>query len=235
MIANSSSTIIDKRGIHLKVVMENTQDVQQPLEAKAPVTEAVKSGSELQTSKNSLLHLLVQHPWLLFVGALLALLSTTAIAVYSLGYVGSAEREEPEFVQLEAESPINTTPQTTRASNNPISLQIVAAIALSCASGCFVVFLLLNRPKQQQAQKNPHHPQLRWRQRRQKPQEPLPTNNLPVFVPPVPESAQTPPEPEKPTVTVLPPEAEFNKDSKDSLASMMDIRKQTSLSALLRE
>ncbi|PLZ92680.1 hypothetical protein CI593_04180 [Fischerella thermalis CCMEE 5194] len=209
--------------------MENTQDVQQPLEAKAPVTEAVKSGSELQTSKNSLLHLLVQHPWLLFVGALLALLSTTAIAVYSLGYVGSAEREEPEFVQLEAESPINTTPQTTRASNNPISLQMIAAITLSCASGCFIVFLLLNRPK------HLHRPQLRWKQRRQKPQEPLPTNNLAVFVPPVPESSQTPPEAKKPIVTVLPPEAEFNKDGKDSLASMMDIRKQTSLSALLGE
>lgn len=235
MIADSSSTIIDKRGTHLKVVMENTQDVQQPLEAKAPVTEAVKSGSELQTSKNSLLHLLVQHPWLLFVGALLALLSTTAIAVYSLGYVGSAEREEPEFVQLEAESPINTTPQTTKVSNNPISLQMIAAIALSCASGCFVVFLLLNRPKQQKVQKHLYRPQLRWKQRRQKPQEPLPTNNLAVFVPPVPESSQTPPEAEKPIVTVLPPEAEFNKDGKDSLASMMDIRKQTSLSALLRE
>ncbi|WP_315791413.1 hypothetical protein [Fischerella sp. JS2] len=216
--------------------MENTQAVQQPLEAKAPVTEAVKSGSQLQTSKNSLLHLLVQHPWLLFVGALLTLLSTTAIAVYSLGYVGRVEREEPEFVQLEAESPITITPQTTKVSKSPISLQMIAAIAMSCASGCFVVFLWLNRPKQQKVQTNPHRrPQLRWRQRRQEAQEPLPTNNLAVFVPPVPQSSQTPPEPEKPIVTVLPPEAEFNKDGKDSLASMMDIRKQTSLSALLRE
>jgi hypothetical protein len=215
--------------------MENTQHVQQPLEAKAPVNEAVKSGSELQTSKNYLIHLLVQHPWLLFVGVLLALLSSTAIAVYSLGYVGRVEREEPEFIQLDLESPITTTPQTTKVSNSPISLQMIAAIAMSCASGCFVVFLLLNRPTQQQIQQNPHRPQLHWKQGRQKEQEPHPTNNLPVFVPSAPQSDHTSPEPEKPVVTVLPPEAEFNQDAKDSLASMMDIRKQTSLSALLRE
>ncbi|MBW4430682.1 MAG: hypothetical protein KME28_02705 [Pelatocladus maniniholoensis HA4357-MV3] len=215
--------------------MENTQNVQQPLEAKAPINEAVKTGSELQTSKNSLIHLLVQHPWLVFAGVLLALISTVAVALYSLGYVGRVGREEPEFIRLEAELPIATTPQTTKASYSPVSLQMIAAIAISCAGGCFIVFLLLNRLTQEKVQQNPNWVQSRLKQRHQKWLEPSPSNNLPVFVPPAPQSSHTSSEAAKPVVTVLPPEADFNDDSKDSLASMMDLRKQTSLSSLLRE
>ncbi|MCP6762791.1 MAG: hypothetical protein NHB32_29435 [Fischerella sp. CENA71] len=215
--------------------MENTQNVQQPLEAKAPTNKAVKTGSELQTSKNSLIHLLVQHPWLVIAGVLLALISAAAVAVYSLGYVGRVEREEPEFLQFETELPTTTTPQITKVSYSPVSLQMIAAIAISCAGGCFIVFVLLNRLTQQKIQENPNRVQPRLKQRRQKRLEPSPSENLPVFVPPAAESSHTSSEAAKPVVTVLPPEAEFNKDDKDSLASMMDLRKQTSLSALLRD
>ncbi|MGJ5676542.1 MAG: hypothetical protein ACR9NN_23550 [Nostochopsis sp.] len=234
-MADSSGTIIDKRGKHLKVVMQNTQNVQQPLEAKAPINEAVKAGSALQTSKNSLIHLLVQHPWLLFAGVLLAFISTAAVAVYSLGYVGRVEREELESLQIETELPITTTPQTTKASYSSVSLQMIAAIAISCASGCFIVFLLLNRLTQQKIQGNPNRIQSPLKQRRQKGLEPSPSKNLPVFVLPVTQSSDKSSEAAKAVVTVLPPEVDSNKDSKDSLASMMDIRKQTSLSSLLRE
>lgn len=234
-MADSSSTIIDKRGTHLKVVMENTQNVQQPLEAKAPTNEAVKTRSELQTSKNSLIHLLVQHPWLIVAGVLLSLISAAAVAVYSLGYVGRVEREEPEFLQYETELATTTTPQITKVSYSPVSLQMIAAIAISCAGGCFIVFLLLNRLTQQKLPENPHKVQSRWKQRRKKRLEPSPSNNLPVFVPPGPQASHTSSEAANVVVTVLPPEADFNEDGKDSLASMMDLRKQTSLSSLLRE
>ncbi len=234
-MADSSSTISIKRGKHLKVVMENTQNVQQPLEAKAPINEAVKTGSALQTSKNSLINLLVQHPWLVIAGVLLALISAAAVAVYSLGYVGRVKLEEPELIQLEAESPITTTPQRTKAFYSPVSLQMIAAITISCAGGCFIVCFLLNRLTQQKIQENPNRVQSRLKQRRQKQLEPSPSENLPVFVPPAPESSHTSSEAAKPVVTVLPPEADFNKDGKDSLASMMDLRKQTSLSSLLRD
>ncbi len=234
-MADSSSTIVNKRGKHLKVVMENTQNVQQPLEAKAPINEAVNTGSELQTSKNSLIHLLVRHSWLVFAGVLLALISTAAVALYSLGYVGRVGREEPELIQLEAGSPIATTPQITKASYSPVSLQMIAAIAISCAGGCFIVCLLLNRLTQQKIQQNPNWVQSRLKQRRQKRLKSSPSQNSPVFAPPAPQSSHTSSEAVNTVVTVLPPEADFNKDSKDSLASLMDIRKQTSLSSLLRE
>ncbi len=226
--------------------MENTQSVQQPSETQAPAAgNAEKENNEYKprASENRLVILLAYYPWLLIGGVLAVFAGCAAIALYSLHYVGRVESTESEAIQeieLE-EQPITTSPQTTTTNtgSNALPLWMVIAIAMSCASGCWVILKLLNRSPQEQAVKsNTNRRQSRLVQRRQQKLElSTPKKNLPVFVPPSSrKSFETIPTETNPTVTVIPPEENFNqKDKEESLASMMDIRKQTSLSALLRK
>ncbi len=227
----SSSTIKVWRGTNLKVIMENSQNVQQaPTQAQALTADTVKSKSKSISSLNVLIHLLARYPWLLLVGLLGMFIGSATVAVYSLGYVGRVEPEEPETIQAEVAQPINTPPQTS----NPTPLWMVAAIALSCASGCLIIFRLLNRPTQRQKDQKHNRYQARLGRRRHQKLEPPRPKNTPEFVPP-PESQPVVPK-TIPVVTVLPPEHSLPFDkSKESLADMLDIRKQNSLSAILRK
>ncbi|MCX7594291.1 MAG: hypothetical protein N2235_11095 [Fischerella sp.] len=219
--------------------MENTQSVQQSSEVQARATETVTNKSKPQISGNFLIHLFAKCPWLFLGGLLAVFLSSGTVALYSLGYVGRVERQEPEFIQdVDLESSIPTPSETTNVANNSISLWMVGAIAMSCASGCFIIVKLLNYPVWQQKihKSSQRHPSSITRRRHQK-LEPSPSKNLPAFIitsvtksPTTTKSEQS-----QPVITVLPPEENFNKDNQESLASMMDIRKQTSLSALLRD
>jgi hypothetical protein len=216
--------------------MENSQNVQQePTQAIALTADNVKSKSKSIDSLNLLIHLLARYPWLLLVSLLAMLLGSATLAVYSLGYAGRVEPEEPETIQAEVAEPINTPSDT----GNPTPLWMVAAIALSCASGCLIILRLLNRPTQRQKdQKHINRYEARLARRPQR-LEPRPPENLPVFVPPSQSMSFVPapaPSKRKPMVTVLPPEHTIPFDkSKESLADMLDIRKQSSLSAILRK
>jgi hypothetical protein len=226
------------RGKNLKVVMENTQSVRQSSEVQASATETVTNKSKLQISENSLIHLFAKCPWLFLGGLLTLFLSSGTVALYSLGHVGRVERKEPEFIQhVDLDSSIPTPSETTNVANSSIPLWMVGAIVMSCASGCFIVVKLLNYPVwQKKVHKKFNRHQSYIKGRRHQKQEPRPPKNLPNFIPPsLPKSSTTKPEQSQPVITVLPPEENFNKDNKESLASMMDIRKKTSLSALLRE
>ncbi|ARV58538.1 hypothetical protein BZZ01_07690 [Nostocales cyanobacterium HT-58-2] len=212
--------------------MENSQSVQQQLSpAQAPISESGRSIEERTQSKNSLIHVLVHHPWLLPTGLSVVFLGTGALALYSLGYVGRPKQAEAEIVEAEVVKPIKTPSGTA----NPTPLWMVAAIALSCASGSLILFLLLNRPAQRQKVKNHiNRYQARLTQRRPKLETRSP-KKLPIFVqsqartPVVAMSGQA-----QPVVTVLPPEQNVSLgQGKESLASMLDIRKNIPLSAIL--
>ncbi|MGI8504038.1 MAG: hypothetical protein ACR2LR_23325 [Hassallia sp.] len=214
--------------------MENSQNVQQESTEATPLT-ADKVNRKSKSTNNFMLviHLLARYPWLLLVGLLGMFLGSATLAVYSLGYAGRVEPEEPETIQAEVAQPINTPSETS----NPTPLWMVAAIALSCASGCLIIFRLLNRPTQRQKdQKRINRYEARLARRPQK-LEPRPPDNPPVFVPPSQSMSFVPvPSKTKPMVTVLPPEHTIPFDkSKESLADMLDIRKQSSLSAILRK
>jgi hypothetical protein len=215
--------------------MENSQNVQQERSAATALTaDQVKSKSKSTDSLMLLIHLLARYPWLLLVGLLGMFLGSATLAVYSLSYAGRVEPQEPETIQAEVVQPINTPSETS----NSTPLWMVVAIALSCASGCLIIFRLLNRPTQRQKD----HKQInrydeRFAPRQQQKLEPRPPQNPPVFVPPsqsmsfAPVTSKT-----KPMVTVLPPEHTIPFDkSKESLADMLDIRKESSLSAILRK
>ncbi|MBH8561406.1 hypothetical protein I8748_04300 [Nostoc sp. CENA67] len=215
--------------------MENSQSVQRES------TQVTKLKPELPNSKSGLvggsnifIYLLTQHPLLLLTGLLTMFLGTAALALYSLGYAGgSGEQAQPEEIPAVVEKPIKTPSETS----NPTPLWMVAAIALSCASGCFIILRLLNRPLPTQKVRKHinHHPASVTPSRHQR-LEPQTPKNPPVFVPLQPikpmvsMQAKT-----KPLVTVLPPEHTHPLDkNQESLADLMDIRKQKSLSSILR-
>ncbi|MCV3215367.1 hypothetical protein OGM63_17920 [Plectonema radiosum NIES-515] len=215
--------------------MENNQNVQQePTQATALTADKVKKKSKSIDSLMLLIHLLARYPWLLLVGLLGMFLGSATLAIYSLGYAGHVEQEEPETIQAEVAQPINTPSETS----NPTPLWMVAAIAFSCASGCLIIFRFLNRPTQRQKdQKRINRDGARLARRHHQKLEPRPPENYPVFVPPSQSMSFAPvPSKRKPMVTVLPPEHTIPFDkSKESLADMLDIRKQNSLSAILRK
>jgi len=198
---------------------EPTQLIEPNLEQKNP-----KLGSKGRS--NILISLLVQHPLVLLSGVFTMILGTTAVAFYSLSHVGGAKQAEPEPLPVIVEEPIKTE------RSNPTPLWMVMAIALSCGSGCYVIFRLLNRSTK------PHNIPKRVRSR-QKALKPIPqtrwqpqtSQNLPGFA-----AFQTLPVKSKPLVEVLPPARQYRLDKgKESLADLMDIRKDNSLSALLQK
>lgn len=213
--------------------MEHSQSVQQEL-TKVPDLNNSESG--LLGSSNMFIYMLTRHPLLLLTGLLTMLLGSAALALYSLGYAGSADTAEVEAIPAVVETPISTPSENSNAT----PLWMVFAIALSCGSGCLIILRLLNRPtKRQKVRKlikrkrhpEPLSPSTRpaW--------EPTALKNPPVFIPRQPlkpiHSMQSRP---RTLVTVLPPEQRHPLDQrKESLAELMDIRKQNSLSTILQK
>ncbi len=224
------------RGTNLKVIMENSQSVQEPpSQVKAPTSKPENTQSQQTGSRNLLIHLLAHHPWLFVIGLLAVFLGGGVLSLYSLGYVGFVEQTPPEeALEVEVVQATNTPSETT----NPIPLWMVAAIALSCATGCLIIFRCLKRPAQhQKVQKQRNRYQTRLTKSRPQTTELLPSKKPPVLLPQQPQKPVMATSDEtKPVVTVLPPEQSVTGGkSKESLASMLDIRKQTSLSAILRK
>lgn len=217
-----------------KATMENSQSVQQQLsQSKAPIPESGKKVPGRTGSKNPLINLLVHHTWLFPAGLLLIFLGSSAAALYSLGYVGRVQPEEAEIAEAEIIKPI-------KAPSNPINptpLWMVAAIALSCGSGTLILFLLLNRPAQRQEARNHINRHQKRLAKRRSELEPRPNKSVPAFVPSKPKTPVVAmPVQTKPVVTVLPPEQNVSPNQgKESLANMLDMRKHTPLSTIIRK
>jgi len=227
--------------------MENTQSVQQEsseVKESAPISDSSEPKSKINGFKNVVIYLFTHHPWLFLAGFLLMFLGGGALSIYSLGYVDeSIKRKDSEGLQPEVVPP-NAPVEAVETTKNPIPLWMIATIALSCASGCLIILRVLNRPKQKQKAKKQvvNRNEIRLAQRRYQalearlPKRKTPARasqprRTPIMAMP-PQKAKP-----KPVVTVLPPEHDFkpNQKSKDSLADIMDIRKQTSLSSMLRK
>ena len=227
--------------------MQNTQSVQQEsseVKESAPVSDNSEPASKINRFRNVAIYLFMHYPWLFLAGVLLMFLGGGALSIYSLGYVDeSIKRKDSETLQAEVIPP-KAPAETEESKKNPIPLWMVAAIALSCASGCLVILKVLNRPKQKQKVKRQvvNRDEIRLAQRRFQAMEArLPKRKAPARPPGprrTPIMAMPPQKPQpKPVVTVLPPEHNFkpNQENQDSLADVMDIRKQTSLSSMLRK
>ncbi|MDZ8053093.1 MAG: hypothetical protein RMX68_003405 [Aulosira sp. ZfuVER01] len=223
--------------------MENSQSVQhEPTQSTGATPDLTNSKSSAISSSQVLINLLTRHPWLLLIGLSAVFFASAVLALYNLGSVGNVQKaEEPDknldvstTTVAEAEVAINTPSENS----NPTPLWMVFAIALSCASGCVVILRIINRPaKAQKVHKHLKRYPTRSVQSQPSRVEPQPPKNPQVFVPPpsltpvVSMQSRT-----KPLMTVLPPEHSYRMEkSKESLADLMDLRKQSSLSALLRK
>ncbi|WP_193198784.1 hypothetical protein [Nostoc sp. MG11] len=215
--------------------MENSQSVQYELtQLIGDTPELTNSKSRPLESSNVVIYLVAHHPWLLLTGLLAMFLGGGAFALYSLGHVGRMAQEEPEQIPAVVEKPLNTPSENS----NLTPLWMVVAIALSCGSGCLIIFRMLNRPKQpQKVQRHINRYEANSAQTRYPRLEPRLPKNPPVFVP---QQQLTPvmpiPPKTKHLVTVLPPEHKHRLDTRtESLADLMDLRKESSLSAILHK
>ncbi|MBD0389972.1 MAG: hypothetical protein ICV54_26570 [Nostoc sp. C3-bin3] len=157
-----------------------------------------------------------------------------AFALYSLGNAGQVAQEEPEKIPVIVEEPINAPSENS----NPTPLWMMAAIVLSCGSGCLLIFRMLNKTKQpQKVQKQIKRHQARLAQNHYQKLEPRLPKNQPVFVPQQQLMPLMQMQPKaKHLVTVLPAEHKHHLDTRtESLADLMDLRKESSLSAILRQ
>jgi hypothetical protein len=219
--------------------MENSQNVQQePTQATGATPELTKSKSRAISNSQVLIHLLARHPWLLLIGLSAVFFASAVLALYNLGSVGSVKQPEAPDQNPEVATVAEETINTPSEISNPTPLWMIAAIALSCASGCLIILRILNHPGQG---KKVHKHLKRYPTRSVQSQPPKvesqPPKKQQVFVPPpslttlASMQSRT-----KPLITVLPPEHSYRMDqSKQSLADLMDLRKQSSLSALLRK
>jgi hypothetical protein len=215
--------------------MEKSQSVQRErTQLKRATPELTNRKSRFKQSSNVLIYLVAHHPWLLLTGFLAMFMGGGAFALYSLGNAGPVAQEEAEQMPVIVEEPINVPFENS----NPTPLWMVAAIVLSCGSGCLLIFRMLNRTKQpQKVQKQVNRHQARLAQNHYQRLEPRLPKNQPIFVPqpqlmPV---MQMQPK-TKHLVTVLPAEHKHHLDKRtEPLADLMDLRKNSSLSAILRQ
>ncbi len=213
--------------------MEKNQNTQQSSLSSSKLVRRSGRRPRLPAGWN-LISLLKHHPWLIWSGLWLFLLATTTTAIFSLTN-GDYVAQEPQPKPVKVESPT----ETSFPAGSAIPLWVLSAVALSCAAGYLVISKKLNslsrRPaKLRKSVESSSEQTLTRRQRREQLHQELPPVTAPLEqMPPV-----TPPLPAEiePVVTVLPPEESHPLDSgEESLAEMMDIRKQRSLSSILGE
>ena len=194
----------------------------------------------MDNNQNSLLALLKHRPRLVLGGVWGSLIALAAIAVLSLMNTGRVEEQQeiiptlpvPETARGDAawlENPAKTSSQA----GSPMRLWLLGAVALTCAGGSLVIYKRLNRSSQprqlcQRAQPSSAPVLTRRRVYLRRRLEPLVLVSAPVQ-PSVP--AET-----EPVGSVLSLQESQPLDSGcESLAEMMDIRKQRSLSSILED
>lgn len=213
--------------------MDNNQTIQQQSSESSDSNLAQSNPVGKPAGLKSILALLNHHPWLIWSGVWVFLLAITAIALFSLTHTGHVE-QTPEPTPVAAEKPAAKSSQT----GNPMTLWLLGAVALSCAAGSLVIYKRLKNPSwpsqlRKRVKRSSAQVLTRRQQRQQQPQEspPVPTPVVESLAP-----VATAPDETEPMVTVVPPEESHPLDSgEESLAEMMDIRKQRPLSSILRD
>lgn len=201
--------------------MENSQSIQQQSDLK-------KTSQPGQIKKgNVLIHLLTNYPWLLVSGLLAVFIAVAGGALYSLLDVGHTDKQKPDADVEVLQSSANDHSEAY----TPIPLWMVGVIGIGCASGCIIILRLLNRPKQKQKiQRHIKRHQTRLIENQGQKPEPRLHQKPSTFVTSVPKTKT------KSFTTILPPEKISSlKKNQQSLAEMMDIRKENPLPSILRK
>ncbi|MEM7726929.1 MAG: hypothetical protein AAF208_11250 [Cyanobacteria bacterium P01_A01_bin.45] len=126
--------------------MENTQNVRhQKSGVKENQIQMQQAKAQLIATRNLMVHLLLNYPWLFVILLFGVFVSSAAVSAYSLAFVPDVQRPKSTTIQVEIRQP-KTTSAMIETVDNPIPLWMVIAIAVSCASGCIILLRFLNRP-----------------------------------------------------------------------------------------
>jgi hypothetical protein len=216
--------------------MENNQSIKHELnQVKRPKAVLKSSKSVAINGYKIFIYLLTRHPLLLLAGVFTTLMGTASMSLYSLVHVGDVEQLEAEPVPAVVEQPIVTT---NVENSNPLPMWMVVAITLSCASGCLVIFRLLNQPTQPpKVQKQQVSHQVSSTPHRTAKPKPQVVKPRPISVRKPTRSPMTPIEAiKKPIVSVMSSEPRNPfEDSKESLVDLLDWRKHNSLTSILQQ
>jgi len=209
-----------------KVAMDNKQSIQdQPSEeSESWLAQSSRRQIALSARLNSLLELIKHRPRLVLSGTWVFLVAIAAIAALSLSHTNREEQaSQPTLVA--AENPAKTSSQM----GSPMPLWLLGTVALTFGAGSLVIYKQLNRSSRRQlhqGNQNSSAPVLTHPTEREKSSlEPI----MPVSAavgPLMPAETES-------EVMVLPPEESDRHDlPEESLAEMMDIRKQLSLASI---
>ena len=123
--------------------MENTQNVQNhSSQVQTSESELRNSQSKLISSRNIVIHTFIKYHWLFLIGSLGVFIGSAAISLYSLTHVDLIASEQADRTKVEVTQAITVPPQKSSS----VPLWMIAAIALSCASGCLLLCRWVNRP-----------------------------------------------------------------------------------------
>ncbi|MDJ0676143.1 MAG: hypothetical protein QNJ36_12290 [Calothrix sp. MO_167.B42] len=125
--------------------MEHNQSVHSKSLKQKIYPSKLRQNLKNTESWDTLKRIYYHYHWLFLFSLLFIFLGSSAIALYSLGYVETAKRKQPEPLQAEVVKPISTKNDR----ENRIPMWSIVAIAVSCASGCLIVVRFLNRPTYQ--------------------------------------------------------------------------------------
>lgn len=211
-----------------KVAMDNNQSIQdQPSEeSESWLAQSSRRQIVLSARLNSLLELIKHRPRLVLSGTWVFLVAIAAIAALSLAHT-NREEQASQPTAVAAENPAKTSSQM----GSPMPLWLLGSVALTFGAGSLVIYKQLNRSSRRQHQhiQNSSAPVLTHPTEREgsslEPMMPVSAAVGPLM------RAET-----ESGVMVLPPEESDRHDlPEESLAEMMDIRKQLSLSSILAQ
>lgn len=125
--------------------MEHNQSVHSKSLKQKIYPSKLRQNLQNTESWDTLKRIYYHYHWLFLFSLLFIFLGSSAIALYCLGHVETAKREQPETLQAEVVKPISTKNDR----ENRLPMWSIVAIAVSCASGCLIVARFLNRPTYQ--------------------------------------------------------------------------------------
>ncbi len=220
--------------------MKHNQSVQsQSLQQKIYASKLRENLFKNTERWNTLIRTYSHYHWLFLFSLLFVFLGGSAIALYSLAHVETAQLKQPEPLRAKVVKAISTKKDAA----NPIPMWLVVAIAASCASGCLIVARFVNRRPVYRLKPKKHlssdrsKTTLRQQKHEYKKLEPLVDKDLPVFKPSsLKKRTVKKVVKNRPPVTVIPPKPKFAPiQSQLPVAKMVNTPAKNPLPPLLRK
>ncbi len=126
-------------------------------------------------NKKNLINFLQNYPGIWFLSLFLIPTGVAIFAYYQLSYIDYVPRPQAKTPFI----PLQSTVSTFTDTSNPIPGWLILSVIFCCASGCFVIFYLLQNSKdiQRGSQHHRYSQKLKSQKRHQSPNFPSPPSN----------------------------------------------------------